>query len=267
MPFVRVQNISSMKLAVPLPVGGMLDPGQWTEWTEIPLSKLEKANELNRLIYIKKCLKLEIQDESSTPDMEPMRLSSATSGDGTGTGGQPGTQATGGGWITIYDVRAAPKGSFFLQATGNVLWKKNDASPGTWEQITGTPAATPTAQSYMQSMINWVCPSETVVGDCVFISGAGIVGLAFAASEATMPAYGFVNKKLDPTTCTVVFDGEINCWAGLIADTPYYVSPTTPGKMTPTPPSAAGQVVQQVLHALSDNVGYVTADMNDYYVL
>ena len=92
-------------------------------------------------------------------------------------------------------VKGVNRGSFYLQLTGNVLWKKNSASPGTWEQVgvhgdflpltggtlTGTltldsniglrisgGASKPAAGSSYRGML-WVTPGDTGIADKIEI--------------------------------------------------------------------------------------------------
>lgn len=163
-------------------------------------------------------------------------------------------------------LQVAPQGSFFLQDTGKVLWKKNLSDPGTWENVTTGTTPPAASASSLQSSINWECPAAAIVGDVVYISGNQIVGLACAADLATMPAYGLVVAKTDATHCTVLFQGEFTPLSGLTPGSYYYVDPVTPGKLTETPPDAPGQVVQRVLQAITPTLGNVIIDGLDYFV-
>lgn len=73
------------------------------------------------------------------------------------------------------------------------------------------------------------------------------------AADATKPATGFVLAAVtQPANATVYFPGQIVTGvSGLTVGSPVFLSASTPGAVTSTAPSAAGNLVQQVGYALS----------------
>jgi hypothetical protein len=94
----------------------------------------------------------------------------------------------------------------------------------------------------------WSCPVSVAVRDVVYQTGADSVDKARADATTTMPAVGVVLSKPTGTTCIIARSGKVTGYS-LTADTYYYVSPSTAGGITSTPPNAAGNVVQQVGYA------------------
>jgi hypothetical protein len=96
------------------------------------------------------------------------------------------------------------------------------------------------------------CDPSVVVNDLVFVDTAGMVQQASAASIATAPAVGLVLSK--PSATFVVAQVGNGIVGPLMDDqgnpvvpgTTYYLSPTVAGKITPTPPSQSGEVLQEI---------------------
>lgn len=95
-------------------------------------------------------------------------------------------------------------------------------------------------------------------------SGTGIVGAC--AANGTKPAVGLLQEAVANG-----FAGEVQTsgpmtladWSAIVGAAtltrgPYYLDPTTPGKLTATAPTAVGQVVQVVGYA----VGPATLEIN-----
>lgn len=73
------------------------------------------------------------------------------------------------------------------------------------------------------------------------------------ATDATKPAQGFVlAATTSPADATVYFPGQVVTGvSGLTTGAAVYLSASTSGAVTPTAPSAAGNLIQQVGSALS----------------
>lgn len=78
------------------------------------------------------------------------------------------------------------------------------------------------------------------------------------ATNDTKPAHGFVMSAVAANASAVVYvDGENTVLTGLSTGARYYLS-TSPGKVTATPPSASGNIVQLVGVACNKTtVGFV----------
>jgi hypothetical protein len=73
------------------------------------------------------------------------------------------------------------------------------------------------------------------------------------ASALGKRAVGFVSAAVSSgATATVNFEGTIAGLSGLVPGDTYFLSATTPGAITNTPPSASGSIVQSVGVAISD---------------
>lgn len=93
-------------------------------------------------------------------------------------------------------------------------------------------------------------------GNLVYITNTGTVMKADAsASNASKAAVGFVLSAVpNNSTASVYTDGYITGLTGLTAGARYYLSSSTPGEITSTPPSGSGHCVQFVGTALSSSV-------------
>lgn len=90
------------------------------------------------------------------------------------------------------------------------------------------------------------CDASVAVGNWVRLSGTTIIN-ALANNQTNAKVIGVCTSKSDPTTCDVQVTGFTDdIFAGLSANTPYFLSDSSPGAMTTTPPSASGSVVQQL---------------------
>lgn len=83
-------------------------------------------------------------------------------------------------------VSGAPKGSFYLQNTGNILWKKNTASAGSWELVGGGATGPTVSETDMTFPINYVTGTDPV---------AGTVFKTQAAIDAYLVAHGITAFK------------------------------------------------------------------------
>lgn len=83
-------------------------------------------------------------------------------------------------------VSGAPKGSFYLQNTGNILWKKNTSSAGSWELVGGGATGPTVSETDMTFPINYVTGTDPV---------AGTVFKTQAAIDAYLVAHGITAFK------------------------------------------------------------------------
>lgn len=81
--------------------------------------------------------------------------------------------------------------------------------------------------------------------DLVYLVSSGTVAKADATTASTGPAIGFVSSVVSPTQVRVRNERILDGFTGLTALAPLFMS-TTPGGVTSTPPSAIGNVIQEV---------------------
>lgn len=109
------------------------------------------------------------------------------------------------------------------------------------------------------------CNISVAVLDAVYIDSPDHVAIADATSSAKVPI-GFVLSKSSPTTCEVIYMGELAGFVGLVPNTTYFLS-TVPGAIIPQPgPTATGEVVQVMGWSRSTTVLVVEVDP-DYTLL
>jgi len=102
--------------------------------------------------------------------------------------------------------------------------------------------------------------------DAVHLSSSGTVDKA-TGYTATSPCIGFVSALLPLGKCLVRRERTLDGFAGLTPGAIYYVDPSTPGKITDTPPSGnSGKVLQEIGYALTATILVVVIDM-EYIVL
>lgn len=111
--------------------------------------------------------------------------------------------------------------------------------------------------------------SSVPPGTPVYLSAAGTFSRAKADAAATGRTRGLTIALVSPSLLGIVQTGDTltlttSQWdaiagtsGGLSFDVPYYLSPTTAGALTATPPSTAGQVVQQVIVGVSPTTAIV----------
>jgi hypothetical protein len=102
------------------------------------------------------------------------------------------------------------------------------------------------------------CNADVAVGDAVALEGE-IAVKALATSLSTMPAVGIVVEKPSATTCKINTEG-FQDFSGLVAGDTYYVSETTAGAITNTPPSTPGSYQQTIGVAHTPTKLYVAID-------
>lgn len=90
------------------------------------------------------------------------------------------------------------------------------------------------------------------VGDVVYPSGNNQVKKARADAAGTKNVVALAMAAISPSASgSYQTDGILGGLTGLVANTIYYLSPTTAGLLTPTAPTAAGQYVVHIGVALS----------------
>ena len=93
---------------------------------------------------------------------------------------------------------------------------------------------------------NITCDSTVSVGNFVRLNGTTIVN-ALADNFTNSKVIGVCVSKSGATTCNVQVTGfTSDIFAGLVANSIYFLSPTVPGGITTTPPTASGQIVKQI---------------------
>ncbi len=93
---------------------------------------------------------------------------------------------------------------------------------------------------------NMTCDASVAVGNVVRMNGTTVIN-ALADSFTNAKVIGICVSKSNATTCNVQVTGFTdNIFGGLSTNTLYFLSDSTPGGITTTPPSAAGTIVQLV---------------------
>lgn len=148
----------------------------------------------------------------------------------------------------------------------NYLWLKNDAT--LWLTVAGTAAQVGSGGSGLQ-LINGNA-GTVAPGSAVYCSSAGHFNLAKADSPVTGFAVGIVTastatntlgsvQSSSPVTLTTAqWDAICGTTGGLAFGVPYYLSASTAGAMSATPPSLVGTVKQQVLIGVSPTTAIVS---------
>lgn len=94
-----------------------------------------------------------------------------------------------------------------------------------------------------------------VVGDVVRFDGINYVK-ARADTAANAEVVGIVSALAGANDFTFTSSGKVSGLTGLTAGTDYFLSPTTAGLLTATPPSTNGQVVKPLFIADTATTGY-----------
>jgi hypothetical protein len=91
-----------------------------------------------------------------------------------------------------------------------------------------------------------VCDASVSVGNMVRMNGTTVVN-AQADSFVNSKVFGVCVAKTNATTCNVQVTGFTDdIFVGLSTNELYFLSDSTPGAITTSPPTASGAVVQQV---------------------
>ena len=88
-------------------------------------------------------------------------------------------------------------------------------------------------------------------GDLVYITPAGLVEPAVATAAASLAMGYCLVGAASPNPVTVYFSGENTAVSALSPGVPYYLSATTAGAVTSTPPATPTNYVQAVGFTLS----------------
>ena len=93
---------------------------------------------------------------------------------------------------------------------------------------------------------NITCDSTVAVGNFVRLNGSTIVN-ALANNFTNSKVIGVCVSKSSSTVCNVQVTGFTDdIFGGLSTNTLYFLSDSTPGGITTTPPTTSGSVVQQI---------------------
>ena len=113
-----------------------------------------------------------------------------------------------------------------------------------------TSGSTPPGDNVIE---NLTCDASVAVGSIVRINGSTIVR-ALANNLANSRVLGICISKSNATTCNVQVCGFTpNIFAGLSTTNSYYLSDSTLGGLTTTPPTTSGSYVIRIGETLSGN--------------
>jgi hypothetical protein len=96
-----------------------------------------------------------------------------------------------------------------------------------------------------------------VVGDVIRQAAANVTTKAQANNEVNANAIGIVKSINGANEFTLQTNGYITGLPTLVANTLYYLDPTTPGPLTNTKPTTVGQVVKPMLITDTTTSGYI----------
>lgn len=177
-----------------------------------------------------------------------------------------------------YILGATPTGAWSGQAGKLAVYRKADAaSAAAWEFHTvktgwmAWDVATSSIRVYTGStwgvvagdLQQFTCTSSEAVKDLVYISAASNVRRAQADALATARVLGWIVAKPTTTTCLVARTGRLSGLSGLTAAATVFLSASTPGAATSTPPSSSGNVVVPVGLA-DETTSYLFVPPNPY---
>lgn len=97
------------------------------------------------------------------------------------------------------------------------------------------------------------------VGNCIRYNGTSWVK-SQADTAANSEVYGIVESVPDANTFIVVYAGKITL-SGLTEGTTYFLSASTAGLLTPTPPTGALKVRKPVLHSIGTSSAIVNVQL------
>lgn len=119
-----------------------------------------------------------------------------------------------------------------------------------------------------QLEINPVFDCDTTVEefDLVYVSAAGVLKKAKADSPSTMPAIGWVEKKLSDTKCQISRDLLISGLTGVTNKAKYYVSEGVAGAVQEDVPTDTGTVMQKVGQGIGTTKIYGQVDSTNYVI-
>ncbi len=90
-----------------------------------------------------------------------------------------------------------------------------------------------------------------VAGDLVKVTGVNTYAKAEADTSADAEAVGMVSAVADADHFTLTTSGQVSGLSGLTAGTVYFLSPTSAGAYTATPPTTIGQINKPMMVATS----------------
>jgi hypothetical protein len=97
----------------------------------------------------------------------------------------------------------------------------------------------------------FACPSTVSIGDIVTLTTADSVDRAIANSDSLSKVIGIAFSKPTTTSCEIVRSGRVEQYTGLTVGDVYWLSDSSAGTVTNTPPSAAGSWQVKIGHAES----------------
>lgn len=109
-------------------------------------------------------------------------------------------------------------------------------------------------------LLDFACTATEAVGDVVYISTNDTVAQALADAPSTSNGIGIITSKATSTTCKVVTSGVVSVLSGLTAGLKYYLSESTPGEISSTPPGTPTEVVLAVGIAINATTLYLRLD-------
>lgn len=109
------------------------------------------------------------------------------------------------------------------------------------------------------------CDASVAVNEFVYLDALGILQKARANSLITMPCYGYVVSKPNPTKCTIIRFLRIDNLVGIIPNKNYYISTSTPGAIQADIPGE-GTILQVVAKGLSTTSLLIDINPGNYIV-
>lgn len=101
--------------------------------------------------------------------------------------------------------------------------------------------------------ISFDCDTTVEEQDLVYVDTNGIMRKAQANSRSTMPAIGWVTRKLSAGRCEISDFALIKDLAGVVQGAAYFVSEDVAGAIQDQPPEDTGFVLQKVGVGLSSD--------------
>lgn len=119
-----------------------------------------------------------------------------------------------------------------------------------------------------QVFIHPVFDCDAGVGefDLVYVSSTGVLKKAQSDDLATMPAIGWVSKKISDTKCQLSRDLLVDDLTGVVNKKSYYVSEDVAGAVQDTEPVATGAVMQKVGTGIGTTKIYGQVDATNYVI-
>lgn len=103
-----------------------------------------------------------------------------------------------------------------------------------------------------------ICDGSVLDGHPVILDSSGVAQSAVATSFNSGHAVGVISKKHSLTVCDILLRGvSSSLYSGLTPGLRYFVSATTVGAITPTPPANSGNLVLEIGQAISSTSLYI----------